>query len=132
MPNESMFTDSTALNEAIDRLLAYMAEIEPNTPEYKKYADLLTQLYKLKEIDIKLFLQEAELTEKQNANAVDCELKDLEIEAKKREIKLPFGVKADTAVLVLANLAGLALVLHHERLNVVTSKAFGMITKLRS
>lgn len=38
----------TTLDEQIDRVLAYMAGVEVDTPEYKTAADQLDQLYKIK------------------------------------------------------------------------------------
>jgi hypothetical protein len=69
---------------------------------------------------------------KKQAQLIDSESKSLDIETKKREMKIPFGIKPETVVTVAANLIGIALVLNHEKLNVVTSKAFGFVTKLKN
>lgn len=41
------------------------------------------------------------------------------------------GVSNDTLVATIANLLGIGLVLGHEKLNVISTKAFTMIAKLR-
>lgn len=43
----------------------------------------------------------------------------------------PRRVSPDTLAIVLGNLAGIALIVGHERMNVVTSKALGFVMKLR-
>lgn len=149
MFSNDFFSDPTALKTAIDDLLTQMNSTD-DIKEKKEMAELLTQLYKLKEIDIKLLLQdeelrlknetahaeqltrEEELRVKKQAQAVEIEKAELDIETKKREMKLPFGLKPETVAVVAANLVGIALVLHHEKLNVVTSKAFGFVSKLKN
>jgi uncharacterized protein (DUF169 family) len=131
MTNQAMFSDSTELNAAIDRILTAMSDLEPDTKEYAAMADQLVKLYKLKEIDVKLYLLEQEIDSKNEALAADTTLKDLQAEALREERRF-FGVKADTLVLVGANLAGIALILGHERLNVVTTKAIGFVSKLKN
>jgi len=149
MFNNQFFTDPTALNQAIDDLLEKINDAS-DIEEQTKMVELLTKLYKLKEIDLKLTLQDAELHHKEKTahaeqllkeeeirmkkqeQAVDSELKELDIETRKREMKIPFGIKPETVVLVTANLIGIALVLNHEKLNVMTSKAFGLVTKLKN
>jgi hypothetical protein len=37
----------------------------------------------------------------------------------------------DTLATIAANLVGIVLVINHERVNVVATKAFGMLTKLK-
>ena len=131
MTNQAMFSDSTKLNEAIDRILTAMSDLEPDTKEYSTQLDQLVKLYKLKEIDVKLYLQEQETDSKAEALAADAVLKDLQADAMRDERRF-FGIKADTLVLVGANLAGIALILGHERLNVVTTKALGFVSKLKN
>lgn len=149
MFTNQFFTDPSALNTAIDDLLERIND-SADTEEQAKMVELLTKLYKLKEIDVKLILQDAELQHKEKiahaeqllkeeelrtkkqAQAVESELKSLDIENKKREMQIPFGIKPETVVLVAANLIGIALVLNHEKLNVVTSKAFGFVSKLKN
>lgn len=149
MSIDKFFTDPTALNEVIDDLLEKMNDSD-EIKEKVEMAELLTKLYKLKEIDVKLALQDAELRHKEKtahaeqltkeeelrlkkaALTVETEMAELNIETKKREMKLPFGLKPETVAVVAANLIGVALVLNHEKLNIVTSKAFGFVTKLKN
>ena len=131
MTNQAMFSDSTELNVAINRILTAMSDIEPDTKEYSTMLDQLVKLYKLKEIDVKLYLQEQETDSKAEALAADAVLKDLQADAMRDERRI-FGVKADTLVLVGANHAGIALILGHEKFNVVTTKAIGFVSKLKN
>jgi hypothetical protein len=41
------------------------------------------------------------------------------------------GVSADTVALILGNLAGILMIVGHERANVVTSKALSFVMKLK-
>lgn len=61
----------------------------------------------------------------------NSELKDAEIELKKKEIEDYRRVKPDTLALIAANIAGIIAIISHERINVVTSKALGFISKLK-
>jgi hypothetical protein len=40
-------------------------------------------------------------------------------------------VSPDTIAVIVANLAGIAIIIGHERLHVIATKAFSMITKLK-
>lgn len=126
------FTDPTELNSVIDQLIDKLTEEEAGTKEFTALVDQLTKLYKLKEIDTNLQLKELESEDKQRTNEVQSELTELEIENKKREMKIPFGIKPETLALIAANLAGIALILGHERLNVVTTKAIGFVKQLKN
>lgn len=55
---------------------------------------------------------------------VKLEKLNAEIKAKKR-------ISPDVAVTVAANLAGILLIINHERLHVVASKAIGFVMKTR-
>ena len=43
----------------------------------------------------------------------------------------PARVSPDTVLLVLGNLAGIVLILHYEKVNVVASKALGFVMRAR-
>lgn len=49
---------------------------------------------------------------------------------KLKTIDRPERVSADTKALILGNLAGILVIVGHERAHVVTSKAFGLLRKL--
>lgn len=168
MFTDNIFTKPTELSKAIDNCIKALDDLDPGTDEYAKMVDQLTKLYKLKELDIKLILQEVELKhkleaqeterkQKENdfqhkvdAHKVDAKLKEeelklkreifeaeeelrkLNVETKKREMKIPFGIKPETLALIGANLAGIVIIVGHERLHVVATKAIGFVTKLRT
>lgn len=48
-----------------------------------------------------------------------------------KEIDAPKRINPDTLALVLGNLAGIVLIVGHERMNVVTSKAMNFVLKMR-
>jgi hypothetical protein len=48
---------------------------------------------------------------------------------KLKEEEKPSSVSKDTLVVVAANLLGLLMVIKHERVNVITSRAFGMLLR---
>lgn len=126
---DKLFSKPTALNQAIDDLIAAMQKEKAGTLEYAKLVDQLIKLYKLKEIDINSVLKEAEFLNKQQQQEAETELKRLDIRQKLKEMKLPFGMKPETVAIIAANLLGIVLILNHERLNVVTSKAMSFVKK---
>ena len=126
---DKLFSKPTALNQAIDDTIAAMLKEKAGTQEYAKLVDQLTKLYKLKEIDINAVLKEADFLNKQQQQEAETELKKLDIRQRLREMKLPFGMKPETLAIIAANLLGILLILNHERLNVVTSKAVSFVKK---
>lgn len=47
------------------------------------------------------------------------------------EVTSKSRVSADTMALIAANLAGIVLIIGHERLHVITTKAIGFVSKLK-
>lgn len=129
MFTDQIFTEPTALSEVIDDIMLKLKDEEPGTKEFTVLVDTLSKLYKLKETDIKLILLEVELEHKLDN---DSEMHELNIEEKKKMMKLPFGLKPETVALIAANLLGIAIIVGHERLNVVTTKAVGFVSKLKN
>lgn len=70
-------------------------------------------------------LQELELGTEEYATAADqiAQLHALKEEKSKK------SVSPDVVITVLANLAGILFILHHEQVNVVTSKALSFVVK---
>jgi hypothetical protein len=58
-------------------------------------------------------------------------LKADELALKREELDLRRRVSADTWAIVGANIAGIALIIGYERINVIASKALGFVGKLR-
>lgn len=58
-------------------------------------------------------------------------VKALDTLYKLKEISSPKRVSPDTLVIVAGNLLGIALIIRHENVNVVTSKALGFVMKAR-
>ena len=126
----NMFTEPTKLNEIIDDLVAALEEREKGSKEYSALLDQLTKLYNLKKIDIEILLNIIKSDDQQRETELKCEGIEHDNDQKKKE-KIIFGMKAETLALIAANLIGIGLILGHERLGVVTSKAIGFVSKLR-
>lgn len=76
-------------------------------------------------------LREEELGLKQQEIDATCTLKAAETELKMKESKYLRHVSADALAVVAANLTGIVLIIGYERINVITSKALGFVSKLR-
>jgi hypothetical protein len=72
-------------------------------------------------------LSEMSPTDKGYAEALSC-VERLEA---LRTGKSKMRVSPDTVALIIANLAGIVLILQHERAHVVVSKALGFVSKLK-
>lgn len=153
-------TEPGTLNDLIDTMIDAMADETPGTDEYTKLAAQLIQLYKAKELEFNIQLKEIETLGNQNekelkllqtendmreANRLkrdeldlrstettsNCELKRAETITKMAEYEDRRRVSSDTLALIAANIAGIVLIIGHERINVVTSKALSFVGKLR-
>lgn len=131
MFESDIFTKPTELNEVIDKLVEKLSDTDPGTKEYTALVDQLTKLYKLKEIDITILLKQSEYDDKARINELNAEQIELEIEDKRKQMKLPFGLRPETVALLAANLIGIGAILGHERLNVISTKALSFVTKLK-
>lgn len=139
MFTDEILTDTVLLDEAIKRLLDEMSGIDCDTEEYAKRVDQLTKLFKMREIEYNYTLKalenynkQKELADKEKDLAADCELKKIEAALKQKQLdSTRFGLSADTLAIIAANLAGIVLILGYEKVNVVTSKAIGFVSKLK-
>lgn len=103
--SDTIFEGQTAtLDDLMTDIRNRMKDLDPASNEYALMNDQLARLM-------------------ETANK-DC---DRQIKAKASSKR--FSVSPDTLASVGANLAGILLVLNYERLNVISSKAFGMIFK---
>lgn len=73
-------------------------------------------------------LENHEITSDEYATIVNHLAKMQEIENKKNSRSLDPA----TVATIAANLAGILMIIHHEHVNVITSKALGFVPKLRS
>jgi hypothetical protein len=83
------------LQDAIDRLLAKLKDLDPSTKEYETVVSRLSELNAIKAANAKTALSK------------------------------------DTLATIGANLFGIWLILHYERVNLVGSKALSFVQKLR-
>jgi hypothetical protein len=90
-----------------------------------------TSALKKVEVEGNLKLKDLELGLKKQEHDVTAPLKVAETEAKIAETQDRRRVKPDTVALVAANLAGIIMIIGHERLNVIASKAIGFVGKLK-
>jgi hypothetical protein len=112
------------LDEAIDRLLTAMSEVDCSSKEFAVMADQLTKLYKMKDVEETLRLKALDT----NAN---CDLRTIEASLKQKELLHPKRVSPDTLILVAGNILGIVIIISYEKANVITSRAMNFVMKLR-
>lgn len=111
-----------------------------NEIEFKMQQQTTETENKKMETDANLALKRAELDANRLFKAEEialrikevdatAELRGAETELKKKEVEDRKRVSPDTVALIAANLAGILLIIGHERINVVTSKALGFVTR---
>lgn len=111
--------EDTKLDEEIERLLDEMNNEEPGSDEYKKMNSNLELLYKSKTNDKNYLAEYLKLSESLE------KLKKSEVQSEKQ-----FPWKELTVGVI--GLIQIIVILKHEELNVISSKAFGMIFKGRA
>lgn len=147
MFTQENLTESEKLDKEITRLIDKMKGEDPTDEKYAKMADQLTKLFKLKDIDAKLKISAFEAVTKQKENDekhrlqieelnlkqrefdVDCEQKNLDADLKKKQNDAFGKISLESWAAIGANLAGILLILNHERANVITTKALGFLRK---
>lgn len=111
--------EDTKLDEEIEEVLKCMDSEDPASDEYAKMSSNLERLYKSKSADknyLEQYLKMSESLEK---------LKKSEVQSEKQ-----FPWKELTVGII--GLIQIIVILKHEELNVISSKAFGMIFKGRA
>jgi len=119
------------LENAINRLFVRMSEVDCDSEKYSLMANQLTKLYKMKEIEEQLDLKRVELICKQREIEAICELRKVETSLKQKEIDSPNRVALDTWANIGGHILGIVIIIGYERVNVVTSKALGFVTRLK-
>lgn len=130
--------EATALNAAVAALLKALENETPGTDEYGKMVDHLVKLFQAVKLEaesktkiLDSFTNQSQAQADAEARKDDARLKEEEFRLKEEEVHARKRISPDTMAVIAANLLGILLVLKHERLNIVTSKALGFITKLR-
>jgi len=100
-----------SIDDEIDRVLEILGGIEPKSEEYGKVIRNLNGLYDVKGKDVSQFLEQKEKPEK----------------PEKPERLIDYN----TIVIAVTNLFGILLILNHEMLHPITTKAIGFIVKGR-
>ena len=152
MVDNTVVTETTSLEEVIDNHQTQMVGVDAYSSEYIQMMRDLSVLYKLqseervseqkqKEFDLKVKefqLKEEELEFKRehernesSYKAKDYTLKEAEILMKQADLERRGKISPDTVIMVAGNLAGILLILNFEKVGVVTSKAMGLLIKLR-
>ena len=152
MVDNTVDTETTSLEEVIDNHQTQMVGVDAYSSEYIQMMKDLSVLYKLqseerlseqkqKEFDLKVKefqLKEEELEFKRehernesSYKAKDYTLKEAEILMKQADLERRGKISPDTVIMVAGNLAGILLILNFEKVGVVTSKAMGLLIKLR-
>ena len=152
MVDNTVYAETTSLEEVIDNHQTQMVGVDAYSSEYIQMMKDLSVLYKLrseervseqkqKEFDLKVKefqLKEEELEFKRehernesSYKAKDYTLKEAEILMKQADLERRGKISPDTVIMVAGNLAGILLILNFEKVGVVTSKAMGLLIKLR-
>ena len=152
MVDNTVVTETTSLEEVIDNHQTQMVGVDAYSSEYIQMMKDLSVLYKLqseeqvseqkqKEFDLKVKefqLKEEELEFKREHErnesyykAKDYNLKEAEILMKQADLERRGKISPDTVIMIAGNLAGILLILNFEKVGVVTSKAMGLLIKLR-
>ena len=152
MVDNTVDAETTSLEEVIDNHQTQMVGVDAYSSEYIQMMKDLSVLYKLqseeqvseqkqKEFDLKVKefqLKEEELEYKRehernesSYKAKDYTLKEAEILMKQADLERRGKISPDTVIMVAGNLAGILLILNFEKVGVVTSKAMGLLIKLR-
>ena len=152
MVDNTVDAETTSLEEVIDNHQTQMVGVDAYSSEYIQMMKDLSVLYKLrseeqvseqkqKEFDLKVKefqLKEEELEFKRehernesSYKAKDYTLKEAEILMKQADLERRGKISPDTVIMVAGNLAGILLILNFEKVGVVTSKAMGLLIKLR-
>lgn len=113
--NNKQTNDGNALQVKKDELDVRKAEIGIRETEIAKNTNL----------------RGTELLNRKEEVEVNRELKEAELALRQEELADRRRVGADTWAIVGANVAGIVLILAHERINVIASKALGFVVKLR-
>jgi hypothetical protein len=124
-------TEPSGLDNAIDRALKFLEDVDCGSKEYTAIADQLTKLYRMKEIEETLKQKELEVLGRQLEIEATCQLREIEADLKRKELNTPKRVSKDTLVLVAGNLLGIVVILGYEKAHVVTSRAMNFVMKLR-
>jgi len=101
------------LDKALDAALNDLHGHHATSEEYAKTLDTIVKLHKMK---------------------LDSEVNVLDTTVKKHKMTLdekPPRVSPDTIAIVAANLLGIVMILKHEKLDIITSKAFALVMKPR-
>ena len=152
MVDNTVDAETTSLEEVIDNHQTQMVGVDAYSSEYIQMMRDLSVLYKLqseeqvseqkqKEFDLKVKefqLKEEELEFKREHErnesyykGKDYTLKEAELLIKQADLERRGKISPDTVIMIAGNLAGILLILNFEKVGVVTSKAMGLLIKLR-
>lgn len=107
-------TEKSGLDRTIDAVIAELADLSSETEEFQKATDQLVKLHALKMAE--------------NSNYMDEVVKLQTMHNETRNLR---RVSPDTLALVAGNLLGIIMIVGHERMHIVSSKALGFLGKLR-
>ena len=102
--------------------------------EIKREHERNESSYKAKDYTLKEAELEFKLEHERNESyykAKDYTLKEAEILMKEADLERRGKISPDTVIMVAGNLAGILLILNFEKVGVITSKAMGLLIKLR-
>jgi len=120
-------TQNQRIENEVGHLLDFMEEKEGYDEDYQKMFGQLTKVMELQqkklESENSYETRQSELAQKQRDSLRDHELKLEELELKK-------SVSKEAWLTVGTHVAGLIVLMNHERAHVIASKAFGLVKKI--
>lgn len=124
-------TAAPTLDETIDAALRSLAQDDAVSDDYEKVVDQLAKLYKMKQIEEEINLKNRELDIKEAEMQLDDEVKRQEINLKQEDLDNFNRLSKAQLATILANLAGIGVIMTHERTHIIVTKAFGLLSKLK-
>lgn len=121
---------ATALDAAISKLFEKLGTLEGDSKEYSTTAENIVKLVELKNQALKTANESIRIDSDCDINEAKVRLENDKFAAEQEKSR-SWKPSPDAIIGSVASIAGIVLVLNYEKLNVITSKAFGFIGKLK-
>jgi len=144
MFNFDKTTHATAINKIITDLLEKLDEQQDEPKEFEATALNLAKLMEFKNQIIKTGNESVKIENDHTKNQEDLTLEEHKVNLEARKVALEedkfnadqeklrsWKPSPDAIIGAVASVAGIVLVLHYEKLGVVTSKALGFVGKMK-
>ncbi len=123
------FDDLPALEKAIANAYERLKAFDADTDGYSNIVDQLVKLTKIRALMTDTNQKWFDTETRRNETLKALALKEIELQHKVVDMNKPDRLSKDTLALVLANIAGILIIVGYERVNVIASKAIGFIMR---